>query len=174
MSKINYDLGKIKGLAFDVDGVLSPSTVPMGDDGVPRRMVNVKDGYALQLALKHGLKIAIISGADSEAVKRRFAILGIQDIFIKASHKLPIFQKWMDSNGLKAEEVLYVGDDIPDLECMRAAGLAVAPADAAIEIREAAGYITPMDGGHGVARDLIEEILKSRGEWLDAGTAFHW
>ncbi|MCM1449566.1 MAG: HAD-IIIA family hydrolase [Clostridiales bacterium] len=174
MSKINYDLSLIKALVFDVDGVLSPSTIPMGDDGIPQRMVNVKDGYAMQLALKHGLRISIISGADSKAVERRFKLLGIHDVIINASHKLPILLQWIDKNGLKPQEIIYVGDDIPDYECMKAVGLAVAPADAAIEIREIAQYITPMAGGYGVARDLIEEILKSRGEWMKPDTAYHW
>lgn len=174
MSKICHDLRSIKGIVFDVDGVLSPSTIPLGSDGVPRRMVNIKDGYALQLAAKCGLKLAIISGADSPGVRERFVGLGIKDVYMKAGQKLPVLNRWMEENGLIPSEVAYVGDDIPDMECMRAVGLAVAPDDAAFDIKRVAGYISPVKGGYGVARDLIEEILKVRGEWLDNAKAFGW
>lgn len=174
MSKINYDLSQIQGIAFDVDGVLSPSTIPMDCEGVPQRMVNIKDGYALQLAVKHGLKIAIITGADSKAIHHRYGALGITDIYTKASAKLPILTQWMASNNLEASQVVYVGDDIPDFECMEAVGLAVAPHDAAIEIKEIAGYISPVDGGQGVGRDILEEILKARGMWMSRAHAFGW
>lgn len=174
MSKINYNLSTVKAVVFDVDGVLSPSTVPMGNDGIPMRMVNIKDGYALQLAAKHDVKLAIITGADSEAVIIRYRSLGIKDVYTKVSQKLPLLLKWMADNGLKPEEVAYVGDDIPDYECMRHVGLSVAPADAAVDIKEIATYISPATGGNGVARDLLEELLRARGEWMTSGKAFGW
>ena len=123
MSGINYDLTKIRGFAFDVDGVLSPSVIPMSENGEPLRMANIKDGYALQLAAKLGYKLAIITGGNTIAVKNRYEALGFKDIFLKASHKLEIFLKWMEDNGLETDEVIYFGDDIPDLKCMRIAGL---------------------------------------------------
>ena len=174
MSKINYDLSRIRGLAFDVDGVLSPSTIPMNEAGQPMRMVNIKDGYALQLAVKTGLKICIITGADSEAVRVRFNGLGIRDVYTKAAHKLPLLTEWMRDNGISRDEMIYAGDDVPDLPCMHAVGLPVAPADAAVDALQAAAYITPCDGGHGVARDLIEQILRAQGKWLDEAKAFGW
>jgi 3-deoxy-D-manno-octulosonate 8-phosphate phosphatase (KDO 8-P phosphatase) len=174
MSKINYDLTKIKAIAFDVDGVLSPSTIPLGADGYPSRMVNIKDGYALQLAVKHGYKLAIISGADSEAVKVRFHALGITDIFMKAGKKIDILLKWMSDNNLKPEEVAFVGDDIPDFEVMTHVGLAVAPLDAAPEIKAIATYISPINGGYGVGRDLLEEIMKVGDNWMSSEKAFGW
>lgn len=174
MSSINYDLRLIRGIAFDVDGVLSPSTIPMSLDGEPMRMVNIKDGYALQLAVKRGLKIAIITGADSMAVRIRFGGLGIKDIYTGASRKMPLLEEWMQQNGLKPEEVAYAGDDIPDYEPMRHVGLAVAPADAAQEIREIAGYISSAAGGYGVGRDLIEQILRAQGLWMNDQHAFGW
>lgn len=174
MSKINYDLSLIRGIAFDVDGVLSPSTIPMDSDGVPQRMVNIKDGYALQLAIKHGLKIAIITGADSKAIHHRYGALGITDIYTKASAKLPILKAWMEANKLEPQQVAYVGDDIPDFECMEAVGLAVAPRDAAVEIKEIAGYISPVDGGQGVGRDILEEIMKAQDMWMSRAHAFGW
>lgn len=174
MSKINYNLNLIRGLAFDVDGVLSPSTIPMSSDGVPQRMVNIKDGFVLQLAARLGYKICIITGADSEAVRVRFNGLGIKDVFTKAAHKLPIFEEWMAVNGLTPEETVYAGDDVPDIICMRHAGLGVAPSDASVDALEAADYITPCRGGEGVARDLLEQILRAQGCWLTDASAFGW
>lgn len=174
MSKINYDLTKIKGIVFDVDGVLSPSTIPLGADGVPTRMVNIKDGYALQLAVKHGYKIAIITGADSEAVKKRFNALGITDVYLKASMKVPVLKEWMAEKGLSPENVAYVGDDIPDYEAMKIVGLSICPADAAIDIKNIAGYISKTNGGEGVGRDVLEEIMRVNGDWLTSGKAFGW
>lgn len=174
MSGINYDLTKIKGFAFDVDGVLSPSVMPMSAEGEPLRMANIKDGYALQLAAKLGYKLAIITGGNTIAVKNRFEALGFTDIFQKASHKLEIFLKWMEDNELNPEEVVYFGDDIPDLKCMRAAGLPCAPRDAAWEARETAIYVSKFDGGYGCVRDVVEQVLKAKGEWLSDAHAFGW
>ncbi len=174
MSRINYDLRLIKGIAFDVDGVLSPSTIPLHPDGTPMRMVNIKDGYALQLAVKHGYKIAIITGADSEAVRLRFAGLGITDIFLKAAQKIPCLESWMEKYGLLPEEVAYVGDDIPDFEAMQAVGLSVAPIDACDDIKDVATYISPYKGGEGVGRDLLEQIMRVRGDWMSSARAFGW
>ena len=174
MSRIDYDLRKIRGIVFDVDGVLSPSTIPMSEEGMPLRMVNIKDGYALQLAVKHGYKIAIITGADTKAVTVRFNGLGIKDVFLKVAMKLPLLEKWIEENGLKPEEVAYVGDDIPDYQCMRHVGLSVAPADAAMEIKEIARYISPVNGGYGVARDLLEQVMRANGDWMTVEKAFGW
>ena len=174
MSKIDYNLTQIKAIAFDVDGVLSPSTIPLGSDGIPQRMVNIKDGYALQLAVKQGLKIAIITGADSESIRVRFTALGIRNIFTKASHKLPLLQSWMADNELQPEQVAFVGDDIPDLQCMHFVGLGVAPLDACAEAKNTARYISPVNGGYGVARDLLEEIMRANGTWMADAKAFGW
>lgn len=172
MSKVNYDLTKIRGVAFDVDGVLSPSVVPLGPDGNPQRMANIKDGYALRLAVKRGLSLCIISGALGEGLERRFRNLGIEDVYLKAGSKIDIFHSWMERLGLTREETVFVGDDVPDRECMDAAGLAVAPADACPDIIAAAGYVSPCAGGYGVARDILEEILRAKGEWPVCDTAF--
>ncbi len=170
----NYDLTKTRAFVFDVDGVLSPSTIPMGADGVPCRMANIKDGYALQLAIKQGYKIAIITGGISEAVKNRYNALGITDVFMGSAMKLPILRGWMADNELTSESTVYVGDDIPDYECMLEAGLSVAPADAASEILSVAGYVSQAEGGHGVARDIIEQVMKAQGKWMSTEKAFGW
>lgn len=174
MSKINYDLTKIKGIVFDVDGVLSPSTIPLGENGSPRRMVNIKDGYALQLAAKHGYKIAIITGSDSEAIKIRFNALGIKDVYLKAAMKLPLLKEWMDKEGLYPENIAYAGDDIPDYESMKAVGLPVCPADAATDIKRISLYISKVNGGEGIARDLLEQIMRVNGDWMTTEKAFGW
>lgn len=174
MSSINYDLKKIKGIAFDVDGVLSPSTIPLSPEGEPLRMVSIKDGYALQLAVKKGLKIAIITGGNTKAVDVRFRGLGIDDVFLGSSMKLPILQQWMEDNGLNADEVAFVGDDIPDIQAMQQVGLAVAPADAADEVKRVASYISPKQGGYGVGREILEQVMKVQGLWMSDHKAFGW
>ena len=118
--------------------------------------------------------LAIISGANVNAVKVRFQALGMTDVYLGASLKLPVFEQWLAKHGLKAQEVAFVGDDIPDLPVMQAAGVAIAPADACPEVLDIAHYVTPCNGGHGVARHLIEQVLKARGEWLDERHAFGW
>ena len=174
MSRIDYDLTKIKGLVFDVDGVLSPSTVSMGSDGKPIRMANLKDGYALQHAVKMRLKFAIITGADTPSIISRYNMLGIDDVYIKASQKLPVLKEWMSRNRLTPEDVVYVGDDIPDIECMNYVGLSVSPADAAREVKMIATYVSPVLGGYGVARDIVEQVLKVKGLWMTTAEAFGW
>lgn len=174
MSAIDYDLTQIKAFAFDVDGVLSPSTIPLGEDGYPRRMVNIKDGYALQLAVKKGFSIAIITGGKGDAIRTRFESLGINDIYTGVSKKLPVFMEWMEKNGLSPEQVAFMGDDIPDLPCMRKAGLPCAPYDAAWEAKETALYISPFTGGYGCGRDILEQTMKAQGRWLSDDEAFGW
>ena len=174
MSKIDYDLSLIKGIVFDIDGVLSPSTVPMGADGAPMRMVNVKDGYSIQLAVKKGVKIAIISGAADEALRRRYNALGVTDIYLKAADKMPCLLDWLERNGLKPDEVAYMGDDIPDLCVMQAVGLPCAPRDADPEVKALARFITQSDGGYGSGRELVEEVLRAQGLWMSHADAFGW
>ncbi len=174
MSRIDYDLTRIRAVAFDVDGVLSPSTVPLGQDGQPVRMVNIKDGYALQLAVKNGMQLSVITGAKTPSIIDRYRSLGLSDIFIGVSTKLPVYEKWLEECDLAPDEVAYVGDDIPDLEIMRICGLPVAPRDAAPDIKEIARYISPVNGGYGVARDLLEQILRAHGKWLNSADAFGW
>lgn len=174
MSSIDYPLAKIRAIVFDVDGVLSPSTIPMSATGEPMRMANIKDGYALQLACKRGLRIAVITGGRAEAIEARYRALGINDIFMGASQKLPVLTKWMEQAGLQPEEVAYMGDDIPDLPCMEYVGLPCAPADAAPEARMAARYISRRDGGYGCARDIVEQVLRAQGLWANDIHAFGW
>lgn len=173
MSSINYDLNKIKAFVFDVDGVLSCDVIPLHPNGDPMRTVNIKDGYALQLAVKKGYQVAIITGGYTEAVRIRFSRLGITHIYMKSAVKLKDYQDFLEKTGLQSEEVMYAGDDIPDYEVMKLVGLPVAPADAAPEIKRIAKYISHKNGGHGVARDVIEQTMKAQGNWM-GNEAFGW
>ena len=173
MSSINYDLTRIKAFVFDVDGVLSREVIPLSPDGDPMRTVNIKDGYALQLAVKKGYHVAIITGAYTEAVRVRFSRLGITHIYMKSAIKIRDYQDFLSKTGVQPEEVMYAGDDIPDYEVLQLAGLPVAPADAAPEIKQIAKYISSRKGGEGVARDVIEQTLKAQGHWMGQ-EAFGW
>lgn len=173
MSSINYDLTKIRAFIFDVDGVLSREVIPLHPDGDPMRTVNIKDGYALQLAVKKGYEVAIITGAYTEAVKIRFSRLGITRLYMRSAVKIHDYRDFLAKTGLQPEEVLYAGDDIQDYEVMKAVGLPVAPADAAPEIKQIATYISLKKGGEGVARDVIEQTMKAQGLWM-SDEAFGW
>lgn len=173
MSTINYDLTKIKAFIFDVDGVLSPDSIPLSTEGEPMRMVNIKDGYALNLAVKSGYQVAIITGGKTNAVRLRFEGLGVQNIYMGSSIKIHDFKDFLQKTGLKLEEIAYAGDDIPDYHVMKEVGLPVAPADAAPEIRAIAKYISHKKGGEGVGRDLIEQVMKTQGTWMN-DEAFGW
>lgn len=173
MSSINYDLRKIRGFIFDVDGVLSKDVIPLHPNGDPMRTVNIKDGYALQLAVKKGYQVAIITGGYADSVKMRFERLGVKYIYMRSSVKMKDYTDFMNRTGLKPEEVLYAGDDIPDYEVMKLVGLPVAPADAASEIKDISLYISSKNGGEGIARDVIEQTMKTQGTWL-TGEAFGW
>ncbi len=174
MSGISYDLSKIKAFAFDVDGVLSTSTIPLHPSGEPMRMISIKDGYAIQYAVKSGYPLAIITGGKTDAVRKRFTSLGVSDIFLGADIKLPIYEKWLEKHNLTDEEVMFMGDDIPDMEIMLRAGLPVAPADAANDVLTIAKYISPYKGGEGCGREIIETVMKAQGKWIADKKAFGW
>lgn len=171
---INYELTKIRGLAFDVDGVLSTNIVHLTNDTQPLRTANIKDGYAIQHAVKMGLQLAIITGGCSESVRHRYEALGVQHIFLGAGIKMATYEKWMTDCGLKRDEISYMGDDIPDYEVMSHCGLPCCPADAAIEIRKISTYISPVPGGYGCVRDVIEQVMRAQGKWMSNATAFGW
>ena len=175
MDNINFDLTKIKAIVFDVDGVLSPDIIPLHPTGEPMRVINIKDGYAMQLAVKQGFILGIITGGDTLAVKKRFESLGFQHIYMRSRNKLNDFLDFLQKTGLSAEEVCYAGDDLPDYEVMQKSGLPVCPADAAPEIKAISKYVSHKNGGYGVGRDIIEQILKVNGKWLKSNAfSFGW
>lgn len=169
MSRINYDLKTIRAVVFDIDGVLSPLTIPVDSQGHPYRMTNLRDGLAMNRASKTGLYMAVISGARPSGIEKRISDLGVKDVFMHVGDKLTLLKNWMEEKGLTPEEVAYAGDDLPDIEPMKYCGLRVAPLDADEEIKAIANYISPLRGGEGVARDLIEQILRSKGLWIGPG-----
>lgn len=171
---INYDLSKIKAMVFDVDGVLSCDVMNLSPEGDPVRTVNVKDGYALQLAVKMGLNLCIITGARVESVRKRFEGLGIKDVYIASSVKIRDYNEFIAKYGLQPDEVLYMGDDIPDYQIMQLVGLPCCPADACPEIQSLSKYVSPFDGGRGCVRDVVEQVLKVQGKWLKNEKAFGW
>lgn len=171
---INYDLTKIRAIIFDVDGVLSCCTVSMSDCGKPQRTVNIRDGYAFQHAVKQGLTLGIITGGNDEAVRKRYEWFGLTDIHLECHMKLPVYEAFCEKYGLKDEEIIYMGDDIPDFEVMQRCGCPCCPSDAAPEIKSISRYISHIAGGQGCARDVIEQVLRTQGRWMSDKTAFGW
>lgn len=156
---------KIKTFVLDVDGVLTDSSILILNDGQLARRMNIKDGYALQLAIKKGYRILVISGGTSEAVKVRLQKLGINDVHLNVTNKKAILTEYVVQHKLSWEELLYMGDDIPDLEVMKLAGLACCPSDAVAEIKEISHYVSPAAGGEGCVRDIFEKVLKLNNHW---------
>jgi 3-deoxy-D-manno-octulosonate 8-phosphate phosphatase (KDO 8-P phosphatase) len=166
-------LKHITTFIFDYDGVLTDGSVIMTSQGEGYRISNVKDGYALQLAVKNGYRVAVISGAVSKSLEHRMKALNVRDVFMGVENKINLFNEYLAKHNLKSEEVLYMGDDIPDYEVMLASGLPVCPADAAEEIRKIAKYISHFNGGKGCARDVIEQVMKVQGKWMN-DHGFQW
>ena len=171
---INYDLKKIKAIIFDVDGVLSSETVVLNSDGEPLRTVNIKDGYAIQLAQKVGLHIVIMTGGYTEAVRLRYERLGVKDIYMRCAVKLNSYEEFKQKNGIADEEILYMGDDVPDYEVMSRCGCPCCPADACPDIKAVSLYVSHREGGKGCGRDVIEQVLRAQGKWMADRHAFGW
>ncbi len=161
---------QITTFVLDVDGVLTDGGVWLLDDGQQVRRMHIRDGYALQLAIKKGYRILVISGAQSEAVRLRLHKLGITDVYMQVHDKLAVLEQYLQAHGIDRKQTLCMGDDIPDIELMANAGLACAPADAAPEIRAIAAYISPVAGGQGCVRQVIEKVMKLRGDWMNDST----
>lgn len=156
---------------FDVDGVLTDGSIIASDSGEFLRTFNIKDSYALQLAVKKGYQVCIISGGRGTAMQKRFEGLGISDIFLGVSDKVAVFKKLLATYKLDAAQVLYMGDDIPDLKIMQLVGLPTCPADAVPEIKAISTYISPYTGGKTAVRDIIEKVLRVQQQWFDENPA---
>ena len=166
-------LKNINTFVFDYDGVLTDGSIITLNDGEAYRTTNVKDGYALQLARKKGYRIAVISGAKADCMVHRLQALQISDVFLGIENKLETFKAYLQNNGVDSSDVLFMGDDIPDYELMLASGLSSCPSDAAEEIKKVARYISHFAGGKGCVRDVIEQVLKVQGKWMN-DDAYHW
>ena len=159
------DFKKIQCFVFDVDGVLTNGTLLIMSGGLMARTMNIKDGYAIQLAIKKGYKIWVISGGNSEEVKDRLNRLGVEDVFMKVSDKASLLKELAIINNVSLEHVLYMGDDMPDYEAMKLVGIASCPADAVNEIKSISNYKAVAKGGEGCAREVIEKTLKLNDHW---------
>ena len=173
MSELLDAMMRIKAFAFDIDGVLTSGSVLVTEEGYMLRSVHIKDGYALQHAVKCGYPVAIISGGKSEGMRSRFAGLGITDIWLGQAHKTDAFSAFLQKHGLDPQDVLYMGDDMPDLPLLQLAGIAACPADAATDIRSVCTWIAAAAGGQGCAREVIEKILKLQQTWWN-GESHRW
>ena len=173
MTNYKERLAKVNTFIFDYDGVLTNGTMILTANGDALRTANVKDGYAMQLAVKKQYRIAIISGAYSESVKRRFENLKIEDVFLGVEKKIDVYKQYLQTHHLLDENVLFMGDDIPDYEIMLRVGVPTCPADAVEEIKKVATYISHQSGGRGCVRDVIEQVLKVQGKWMN-DDAYHW
>ncbi|MCD6112449.1 MAG: HAD-IIIA family hydrolase [Bacteroidales bacterium] len=159
-------LNNINTFIFDYDGVLTDGKIYLTQDGELQRTVNVRDGYIMQLAAKKGYNIAIITGGKSMSVFHRFHNLGINDVFLGVRDKYQVYKNYISENNINPENVLYMGDDIPDFEVMNNVGMPTCPADAVEEIKSISKYISDINGGDGCVRDIIEQVLKVQGRWM--------
>jgi len=161
-------LQHITTFVFDVDGVLTDGTINITTEGEMYRTMHTKDGFALKTAIDEGFNVCVISGGTNEGVRKRLTGLGIKDIHLGAHHKTETLQKYCASKSVKLENVLYMGDDIPDLVVMQLVGLPCAPQDAVQEIKAVSTYVSHKKGGKGCVRDVIEQVLKVQGKWLSS------
>lgn len=173
MANFKEALVQVKAFIFDIDGVLSLQTISLNAFGVPNRTVNLRDGYALQLAVKKGYFVGVISGSNSKEYQKRLKQLGINEIYLNSKSKLDHYKCFRKKYNLNDPDILFMGDDIPDYEVMKIAGVPVCPSDADSEIKQVATYISDKKGGEGCVRDIIEQVLRLHNRWMDSD-AFTW
>ncbi len=173
MSNYKALLTKVDTFIFDYDGVMTDGRLMLQMEGQPLRSANVKDGYVLQLAVRLGYNVAIISGGFSKSVENRFSALKIKHVFLGVGDKLTRFEQFVADNNLDPTKIVYMGDDIPDYKVMQKVGVPVCPADAVEEIKDISIYISDKNGGCGCVRDIIEQVLKVQGKWMTE-ESFFW
>lgn len=156
---------KVSTFVFDLDGVLTDGTVLVLQDGLQARQMHVKDGLALQMALKNGYNVVVLSGGFSEPVIGRLHKLGVQEVYLSIKDKYHFLENYLQQHNLQWDEVLFMGDDLPDVEVLQKAGVACCPADAVMEVKRISKYISPIKGGYGCVRDVIEKVLKLNDHW---------
>lgn len=165
MGNFKEDIATTEAIFFDVDGVFTDGSITPLADGDFLRAYNAKDGYAVSYAIKQGYRIFIITGGRGEILYKRFTYLGVTELHMNVSDKVTVLHDIMERHGLNPEKVVFMGDDIPDLECMQSVGIPVCPADAVSEIVEASRYVSEFNGGRGCVRDIIEQVLRAQGKW---------
>lgn len=165
MGFFKEDIAKIKAFVFDIDGVLSGGEILLNEQGEMLRTTNTKDGFALQFAIRQGFPIGIITGGNSEGVANRYRNLGVQHIYLRSKNKLADLEDFINKTGVPAEEILYMGDDLPDYEVMQTVGMPTCPKDAVHQIKSISAYISEQKGGRGCVRDVIEQTLRAQNKW---------
>jgi 3-deoxy-D-manno-octulosonate 8-phosphate phosphatase (KDO 8-P phosphatase) len=160
------NLNHIKTFIFDVDGVLTDGNIMVTTEGEMYRSVNTKDGYAIKLALSKGFKVVIISGGINKGIEKRFRLLGLSDVYLGSENKLEALQDLTDNYNLNLHEILYMGDDIPDIPVMEKVGVSCCPADAVIDVKRISNYISCIEGGKGCVREIIEQTLRVQDKWI--------
>lgn len=160
-------MNDITTFIFDVDGVLTDSSVHITPTGEMLRIMNIRDGFAMKAAVESGYHVCIISGGSNEGVRIRLKNLGIKDIHLACPDKVQNFKEYTEKYNIKPEQVLYMGDDIPDYHVMKLVGLPTCPQDASPEIKTISNYISHKNGGRGAVRDVIEQVMKVQGKWME-------
>jgi 3-deoxy-D-manno-octulosonate 8-phosphate phosphatase (KDO 8-P phosphatase) len=165
MAFFKDELLNVKAFVFDVDGVLSKDFSPIDQNGEPTRTANVKDGYAIRNAIIHGYPVAIISGGKNENIRKRHEYLGVKAIYLGVKDKAECFQDFLETHSLTPDSILFMGDDLPDLDLMHLSGIPTCPADAVTEIKLVSKYISDRNGGEGCVRDVIEQVMRAQEKW---------
>jgi len=165
MGNFKEDIARIEAMIFDVDGVMTDGRIIPTAEGDFIRCYNCKDGYALAYAIRHGYRVCVITGGYGKILEHRLRMLGMQDFYIDCMDKISTLREYMKKYNLNPENVLYMGDDIPDLECTREMGMPVCQADSAAEVIECSRYVSEFEGGRGAVRDIVEQVLRARGDW---------
>ena len=169
MGNFKEDIARIRAFVFDVDGVMTDGGITVTPEGEFLRTFYAKDGYALSLALKKGYRIAIITGGRGKALQVRFDMIGIEHVYTNCHHKLKALHELRDIWSMEPDEIMYMGDDVPDLEPMTHVGMPVCPADAAMEVIGIPRYVSQFNGGAGCVRDVVEQVMRARGDWYKLG-----
>ncbi len=165
MGNFKEDIARVRGFVFDVDGVFTDNRLAILPDGEFVRSYNSKDGFVIRQLVKKGYPVCIISGGKGRALELRFEMLGVTDVYLDCFEKLDRLERFMAKHGLEADQVLFMGDDVPDIPPMRRVGMPVCPADAAIDVKAVSRYVSAYAGGEGCVRDVVEQVLRARGDW---------
>ena len=165
MGNFKEDVARVEAIVLDVDGVMTDGGIIPTPDGDFIRRYNAKDGYAIASAIREGLKICIISGGRGRMLENRLQMLGVTRYYLNCMDKVTAIREFATDHNVDLENVIYMGDDIPDLECMRLVGVPVCPSDAAMEVVEASRYVSEYNGGHGAVRDIVEQVMRAKGVW---------
>ena len=165
MGNFKEDIARVEAIVLDVDGVMTDGGIIPTPDGDFIRRYNAKDGYAIASAIREGLKVCIISGGRGRMLENRLQMLGVTRYYLNCMDKVTAIREFATDHNVDLENVIYMGDDIPDLECMRLVGVPVCPSDAAMEVVEASRYVSEYNGGHGAVRDIVEQVMRAKGVW---------